>query len=216
MKRRGHEGPKSKGSLSPLPLKDYNFGCTCSARILYFLTRCNIVTWMYHRFLSKFGFGTAEIESLSYVLICYHPIILTNEQNISNSLLATLHQMLRQDVILRVSVERVCGEFPRLRDARPARHPSHQKISNFLQILQFFGGLVLGCIKTKFWSNYAFDKFFQALQDLHSFAPLQTQHFSKTLVWKISTFREKTIKLLHMLQQSANLLNFCRNVWKFS
>ena len=44
--------------------------------------------------------------------------------------------------------------------------------------LQIFGGLVLGCIKTKFCSDvarkYAFGSIFQALQDLHTFAALES------------------------------------------
>ena len=56
------------------------------------------------------------------------------------------------------------------------------KLAIFLQNLQIFGGLVLGCIKTKFCkkiTKYAFDSIFQALQDLHPFAPLQSQNFAK-------------------------------------
>ena len=36
-----------------------------------------------------------------------------------------------------------------------------------------FGGLVLGCIKTR---KYAFDSIVQVLQDVHTFAPLLTQN----------------------------------------
>ena len=51
------------------------------------------------------------------------------------------------------------------------------------KILQLFGGLVLGCIKTKVCKRiYAFDSIIQALQDVHTFAPFQTQHFSKKSV----------------------------------
>ena len=52
---------------------------------------------------------------------------------------------------------------------------------HFSKILQIFGGLVLGCIKTKFCKKYAFDSIFQVLQDLHTSAPLQIQNFSKKL-----------------------------------
>ena len=50
----------------------------------------------------------------------------------------------------------------------------------FLQNLQNFGGLVLGCIKTKFCKKI--DSIFQALQDLRPFAPLQSQNFRKKSV----------------------------------
>ena len=59
---------------------------------------------------------------------------------------------------------------------------------HFSKFLQIFGGLVLGCIKTKFCKKYAFDNIFQALQDLHPFAPLQCQNFRKKSVWKIAHF----------------------------
>ena len=44
-------------------------------------------------------------------------------------------------------------------------------------VLLFFGGLVLGCITDEiFASKYAFDSIFRDLQDVHTSAPLQTQH----------------------------------------
>ena len=49
-------------------------------------------------------------------------------------------------------------------------------------MLQIFDGLVLGCIKTKFARKYAFDSIFLALQDVHTFAPLRSQNFSKKSV----------------------------------
>ena len=76
---------------------------------------------------------------------------------------------------------------PRWRTPPSSSHPysSHaaagwvSKISNFYKI---FGGLVLGCIKTKFAIKYAFDSIFQALQDVHTFAPLPTRNLSKRSV----------------------------------
>ena len=49
-------------------------------------------------------------------------------------------------------------------------------------ICKIFGGLVLGCIETKFFKKCAFDRIFHALQDLHIFAPLQSQFFRKKSV----------------------------------
>ena len=60
----------------------------------------------------------------------------------------------------------------------------------FSKILQIFGGLVLGCIKRNFARKYSFDSIFQALQDLHPFAPLQSQNFGKKSVWKNAIFVE--------------------------
>ena len=42
--------------------------------------------------------------------------------------------------------------------------------------------------KWNFVRKYAFDSIFQALQDLHTFAPLQSQIFRKKSVWKIANF----------------------------
>ena len=48
--------------------------------------------------------------------------------------------------------------------------------------LQIFSGLFLGCIKTKFCKQICVWQHFQALQDLQTFAPLQSRNnFSKTI-----------------------------------
>ena len=52
-----------------------------------------------------------------------------------------------------------------------------------------FTGLVLGCIDADFASKYAFDSIFQALQDLHTFAPLQSQNFRACKVCPLSVYR---------------------------
>ena len=77
-----------------------------------------------------------------------------------------------------------------------------------LQNLQNFGGFVLGCIKTEILqvnmrlttffikteilqvnnTKYAFDNIFQGLQDVHTFAPLQTQHLAKNRFLKSAIF----------------------------
>ena len=85
-------------------------------------------------------------------------------------------------------------DFPKIAAFRenPEKNWSNlAKIANFakfckIKFCKFFGGLVLGCIKTKFARKYAFDSIFQALQDVHTFAPLQSQNFSKKSVLKIS------------------------------
>ena len=48
--------------------------------------------------------------------------------------------------------------------------------------LEIFSGLVLGRIKRNFARKYAFDSIFQALEDLQTFAPLQSQNFRKKSV----------------------------------
>ena len=55
-------------------------------------------------------------------------------------------------------------------------------LTKCVNFCNFFGGLVLGCIKTKICKKYAIDSIFQALQDVHTFAPLRSQNFSKKSV----------------------------------
>ena len=66
------------------------------------------------------------------------------------------------------------------------------------QICKFLAGSFSAVSKRNFARKYAFDSIFQALQDLHPFAPLQSQNFSKKSVWKISNFREISAKILQM------------------
>ena len=44
---------------------------------------------------------------------------------------------------------------------------------------KFLAGSFSAVSKRNFPNKYAFDSIFQALQDVHTFAPLRTQHFSK-------------------------------------
>ena len=76
------------------------------------------------------------------------------------------------------------------------------KLSNFCK---FLAGSFSAVSKRNFARKYAFDSIFQALQDLHTFAPLQSQNFSKKSVWKISNFREISAKQLQMLQTLQNV-----------
>ena len=77
---------------------------------------------------------------------------------------------------------------------------------NLAKYCKCVGGLVLGCIKTKFQILQAFESIFQSLQDVHTFAPLQTQFHSKKAAKKISNFREIKKKILLDLQNFANFL----------
>ena len=57
------------------------------------------------------------------------------------------------------------------------------KISKFVQhVFKFLAGSFSAVSKPNFATKYAFDSIFQALQDLHTSAPLQSQKFSKQLV----------------------------------
>ena len=57
-------------------------------------------------------------------------------------------------------------------------------------------------------TKYAFDSIFQALQDLHTFAPLRSQNFRKKSVWKISNFCKNTATFLHILENLQNCAVF--------
>ena len=81
----------------------------------------------------------------------------------------------------------------------------------FRKFCKFLAGSFSAVSKRNFARKYAFDSIFQALQDLHPFAPLQSQNFSKKSVWKRSNFREISAKKLQMslvwvLESSISLL----------
>ena len=77
---------------------------------------------------------------------------------------------------------------------------------HFSKILQILAGSFSAVSKPNFARKYAFDSIFQALQDLHPFAPLQSQNFRKKSVWKISNFREN----------SATFCKCCKNLQNFA
>ena len=56
------------------------------------------------------------------------------------------------------------------------------KILNFAKFCKFLAGSFSAVSKRNFARKYAFDSIFQALQDLHTFAPLQSQNFRKKSV----------------------------------
>ena len=67
-----------------------------------------------------------------------------------------------------------------------------ESISKISKIFcKFLAGSFSAVSKRNFARKYAFDSIFQALQDLHPFAPLQSQNFSKNSVWKNQQFSWK-------------------------
>ena len=58
----------------------------------------------------------------------------------------------------------------------------HFSKMHFSKILQILAGWFSAVSKRIFARKYAFDSIFQALQDLHTFAPLQSQNFNKKSV----------------------------------
>ena len=105
--------------------------------------------------------------------------------NLSNSRAALpgqLHRLVLRDVQLlgRLHPHEPChGDDHGVRRAERVRVSKIWKIS---KILQIFGGLVSAVSKRNFARKYAFGSLFQALQDLHPFAPLQSQNFRKKSV----------------------------------
>ena len=74
-------------------------------------------------------------------------------------------------------------------------------------MLQIFGGLVLGCINTKFASKYAFDSIFQALQHLHTFESLRAQNFSKKNLFEKSAI---FVKIQQKICKKFNVAIFAK------
>ena len=79
------------------------------------------------------------------------------------------------------------------------------KLANFCK---FLAGSFSAVSKRNFARKYAFDSIFQALQDLHPFAPLQSQNFRKKSVWKISNFCENSVTFLQMSQNLQKFAEF--------
>ena len=79
---------------------------------------------------------------------------------------------------------------------------------HFSNICKFLAGSFSAVSKRNFARKYAFDSIFQDLQDLHPFAPLQSQNFRKKSVWKNSNFREISAKKLQMSQNLQNFVKF--------
>ena len=89
------------------------------------------------------------------------------------------------------------------------------KIGKISQICKFLAGSFSAVSKRNFARKYSFDNIFQALQDLHTFAQLQSQIFRKKSFWKINNFREnsaKSRKLQNLVKfqefQFDNLVDF--------
>ena len=95
---------------------------------------------------------------------------------------------------------------PRTRFGRSSRPTI---FANFCKSL---AGSFSAVSKRNFARKYAFDSIFQALQDFHPFAPLQSQIFRKKSVWKIANFA----KFLKCSQFLANSTNFFKKMWFWS
>ena len=106
------------------------------------------------------------------------------------------------------------SEEPKSEPRLPAASGGIRKINAFFEnaffiifrnVCKFLAGSFSAVSKRNFARKYAFDSIFQALQDLHHFAPLQSQNFRKNSVWKNSNFCENSAKFLQMSQNLQNL-----------
>ena len=82
-----------------------------------------------------------------------------------------------------------CNFCRRRRARRPARLEGREEVpggevglAKLANFCKFLAGSFSALSKRNFARKYAFDSIFQALQDLHPFAPLQSQNFSKKSV----------------------------------
>ena len=73
---------------------------------------------------------------------------------------------------------------------------------------KFLAGSFSAVSNRNFASKYAFDSIFQALQDLNTFAPLQSRNFSKKSVLKKQQFSWKFSKKFAMFQNLQNFANY--------
>ena len=77
-----------------------------------------------------------------------------------------------------------------------------------LKSCTFLAGSFSAVSKWNFARKYAFDSIFQALQDLHTFAPLQSQNFSKKIGLKNQQFSWKFRKHFANVAKSENFAKF--------
>ena len=69
--------------------------------------------------------------------------------------------------------------YSRLRSTATARRGAAVKSAFFAKFCKFLAGSFSAVSKRNLARKYAFDSIFQALQDFHTFAPLQSQNFRK-------------------------------------
>ena len=72
------------------------------------------------------------------------------------------------------------GNYPT--GPRPAASLLEPRLGKLAKFCKFLAGSFSAVSKRNFARKYAFDSIFQALQDLHPFAPLQSQNFRKKSV----------------------------------
>ena len=79
---------------------------------------------------------------------------------------------------------------------------------HFSKILQFFGGLVLGCIKTKFCNKICVWQHFSSSTRFASFCTAAISIFSQKSVWKIANFANGKVFPLQSFSAPCRNSNF--------
>ena len=89
-------------------------------------------------------------------------------------------------------------------ERRRSRLSGLAKLGKLAKFCKFLAGSFSAVSKRNFARKYAFDSIFQALQDLHPFAPLQSQNFRKNRF-------EKSAIFVKIVQNSAKICK-CRKI----
>ena len=97
----------------------------------------------------------------------------------TNLLMVPLQQQMLQE---RPDAAAYVGVPRAHRQARRAVAVPEPYLSGISKFCKFLAGSFSAVSKRNFARKYAFDSIFQALQDLHPFAPLQSQNFRKKSV----------------------------------
>ena len=131
-------------------------------------------------FLAKFRFDTAENEPAKKKIANFASLSFAVARGVDLRVL----ELVAFDHVVRQRDRVDAG--PRGREAPRLEHLGlgvrDSKIGKISKFCKFLAGSFSAVSKRNFARKYAFDSIFQALQDLHPFAPLQSQHFRKKSV----------------------------------
>ena len=81
------------------------------------------------------------------------------------------------------------------------------KLGKLAKFCKFLAGSFSAVSKRNFARKYAFDSIYQALQDLHTFAPLQSQNFNKKISLKNQQF---SLQFNNNFANVAQFAKFCQ------
>ena len=97
------------------------------------------------------------------------------------------------------------------------RPPASRVLGKISIFCKFLAGSFSAVSKRNFARKYAFDSIFQALQDLHPFAPLQSKHFRKKNRFEKTAifvkFQQKNCKCRKICKILSNFKNFSLRIW---